>query len=105
MTDYELRKLAKMQAEYLADALKKDDELLDMMFPPRPMNIEEAAAFMRIPVGTIYQKVQEIPHYKVGKRLVFTDRGMIRWMKRCDTDCEPEKASEVDIDTKMRKVV
>ena len=80
MTDYECRKIAKMQSEYLVKALKDDDELLDLMFPPRCMNIEEASEFLRIPIGTLYQKMDEIPHRKLGKRLVFTDRGLTRWM-------------------------
>lgn len=82
MTDYEMRKIAKMQAMYLVEALKTDDELMDLVYPPRLMNIEEAAEYLRIPVNTLYQKVSEIPHEKVGKRLVFSDRGLIRWMKR-----------------------
>ena len=82
MTEYEIRKVAKLQAEYLAEALKSDAELLDLIFPPKCMNIEEASEYTRIPVGTLYQKVDEIPHRKVGKRLVFTDRGLTRWMNR-----------------------
>ena len=31
MTDYEMRKIAKMQAMYLAEALKTDDELMDLV--------------------------------------------------------------------------
>ena len=82
MTDNEMRKIAKMQAQYLATALKEDAELMDLMFPPRCMSIEEAAQFTKIPVGTIYQKIGEIPHEKVGRRLIFTDRGLTRWMRR-----------------------
>lgn len=90
MTEYEMRKMAKMQAEYLMTALKSDDELLDLMYPPRLMNIEEAAEYLRIPVGTLYQKASEIPHEKVGKRLIFSDRGLIRWMKRSCRDVAVE---------------
>lgn len=82
MTDYEMRRVAKYQAEYLAQALKQDDELLDLMFPPRLMNVDEASEYTGIPVGTLYAKIREIPHEKVGKRLVFTDRGLTRWIKR-----------------------
>ena len=70
MTTYELQKLAKLQAEYLVDALKKDDELLDLIYPPRFMGIEEASQFTGIPVGTIYSKINEIPHEKIGKFMV-----------------------------------
>lgn len=91
MTDYEMRKIAKMQAEYLADALKQDDELLDLMYPPKYMNIEEASEFTRIPVDTLYKKVREIPHEKVGKKLVFSDRGLTRWIRR-----SPQKSQETE---------
>ncbi len=82
MTDYEMRKIAKLQAEFHLAMLRADDELLDIIYPPRCMNIEEAAEYLRVPVGTLYQKVNEIPHMKVGKRLVFTDRGLLRWIER-----------------------
>ena len=82
MTDYEMKKIAKMQAQFLASALKEDSELLDLMFPPRCMSIQEAAQFTKIPVSTLYKKINEIPHEKVGKHLIFTDRGLTRWMKR-----------------------
>lgn len=82
MTNYEIEKIARMQAEFMASKLRADSELLDLMFPPKCMNIEEAAEYTRIPIGTLYAKVSEIPHMKVGKRLVFTDRGLMRWMQR-----------------------
>lgn len=82
MTDYEMRKIAKYQAEYLVEALKKDDELLDIMFPPKMLDIQQAAELTGIPVNTLYQKIREIPHEKVGKRLIFTDRGLARWIRR-----------------------
>ena len=82
MTDYEMKRIAKYQAEYLVQAIKQDDELLDLMFPPKMMGIEEASEFTGIPVNTLYQKIGQIPHSKVGKRLVFTDRALTRWIKR-----------------------
>lgn len=82
MTDYEMRKIAKYQAEYLIGALKRDDELLDIMFPPKYLDIQQASELTGIPVNTLYQKSSEIPHEKVGKRLIFTDRGLARWIRR-----------------------
>jgi excisionase family DNA binding protein len=82
MTEYEMQKIAKMQASFLVEALKKDDELLDLMFPPKYMNIQEAAAYMRTTVGTIYQKTNEIPHTKVGRSLIFSERALSRYMER-----------------------
>jgi len=101
MTTYEMQKIAKYQAEYLVEALKKDDELLDLVFPPRCMTIEEASEFVRIPVSTIYQKIGQIPHQKVGKRLVFTDRGLMRWIRR-----ENNRSSvEIPLDVQIKKVM
>ena len=101
MTNYEMQKIAKMQADFLVDALKKDDELLDLMFPPKCMGIEEAAAFTSIPVGTLYSKIDEIPHTKVGKRLVFTDRGLTRWMNRR----VGRSANSFQMDAPLKKVM
>ena len=92
MTDYEMKRIAKYQAEYLVQAIKQDDELLDLMFPPKMMGIEEASEFTGIPVNTLYQKIGQIPHSKVGKRLVFTDRALTRWVKR-----KPSVAVELGI--------
>lgn len=82
MTNYELDKLAKKVAAELLCKISEDADLLDVMFPPKCMNITEAAEYTRIPIGTLYKKTAEIPHMKIGRRIVFTDRGLIRWMKR-----------------------
>lgn len=82
LTENEIRKIAKMQAQYLVSSIKEDPELLDLMFPPKRLSIEEAEKFTTIPRGTLYKKINEIPHEKVGKRLIFTDRGLTRWMNR-----------------------
>ena len=100
MTDNEMRRIAKMQADFLVASIKEDDELLDLMFPPRCMNIEEAAEFIRMPISTLYTKVNEIPHEKVGKRLVFTDRGLMRWMRRSGRQVS-EKPIEIPLKQAM----
>lgn len=82
MTDYELQKLSKLVAKNLIQSIKDDDELLDELYPPRYMSIQEAADYLCIPLNTLYQKAGEIPHEKVGKRLLFTDRGLSRWVRR-----------------------
>lgn len=82
MTNYELEKMSKRTAENLVVLLKTDSELLDLVFPPRLMGIDEAAEYTHIPKDTFYKACPQIPHMKVGKRLIFTDRELIRWMKR-----------------------
>ena len=82
MTNYELDKLAKGVAKYLLEEIKSNDDLLDTLFPPKTMDIKEAATFLRLPIGTLYQKAREIPHLKAGRKLLFTDRGLMRWLQK-----------------------
>lgn len=81
MTNYELDKLAKGVAKYLLEEIKSNDEVLDTIFPPKTMDIKEAAAFLKIPVNSLYHKANKIPHIKTGKRVLFTDRGLMRWLQ------------------------
>lgn len=82
MTNYELDKLAKGVAKYLLEEIKSNDDLLDTLFPPKTMDIKEAATFLRLPIGTLYQKAREIPHLKAGRKLLFTNRGLMRWLQK-----------------------
>jgi len=82
MTSYEVDKLAKAVAAEIVRRASTDDSLMDILYPPKLMDVREAAEYTKTPVSTIYKKVDEIPHMKVGRRLVFTDRGLIKWMKR-----------------------
>ena len=91
MTDYEMRQMADLIVSGLAERLKTDDELAERLFPSKPMSIDEASSWSGIPVGTLYQKADEIPHSKVGKRLVFTERGLSKWIKSNRTAKEVEK--------------
>lgn len=100
MTTSEMRQIAKMQAEFLAEALKSDEELLDLMFPPKFMGIEEASEFLGIPLNTLYSKVGSIPHSKVGKRLIFTDRGLTRWINQ-----QRRPVVKVELQQPLRKVM
>lgn len=100
MTEYEMRKIAKMQAEYFAAMLKDDDELANLLFPSKYLSIEQAAEFINSTVGTIYHKLDEIPHSKNGKRLVFSERALVRYIER-----QGYKGEIVKIEPKERKVV
>lgn len=82
MTNYQLEKLAKRIASEILRKVAEDENLLDAIIPPKCLSAKEAAEYTRIPINTLYNKCSEIPHMKVGKRLVFTDRALIKWMKR-----------------------
>lgn len=85
MTNNEMRRIAQMQAEYLLAALKEDEEFLDIVFPSKYLSIEQASEFINMPIGTIYHKLDEIPHVKNGKRLVFSERALVRYIERQNT--------------------
>lgn len=82
MTSHEMRQMADMIAMSLAERLKEDDELLERIYPSKPMSIDEASDWTGIPVGTLYSKMDEIPHSKIGRRLLFTQRGLQKWLKK-----------------------
>lgn len=81
MTSYELEKLTMGIAAEIIRTVKEDERFLDILVPPRTMDIKEASKFLHIPVNTIYSMKNEIPHFKVGRRLLFSDRDLYRWMK------------------------
>ena len=81
MTSYELEKLTKGIAAELVHSVEGNEELLDILFPPRILNLEEASAYTKIPKNTLYTKISSIPHMKKGKRLLFSERSLYRWMK------------------------
>lgn len=103
MTNYELRKMSLQTAKDFAEILKTDEELLDLIYPPKLMGVEDAAAYIGWPVQSLYKRVSEIPHSRQGKRLVFSERSLYRWMMR--KGISSDTAKEVEIETKKRKVV
>ena len=69
------RKEARMIAEELFALLKKEQAV-----PERYLSAKEAAELLGMPLGTLYHKVDGIPHTKVGKRLRFTESGLRKYM-------------------------
>ena len=60
----------------------------------KPLTIDEAAAYLQLPKQTLYHltSVREIPHKKLGKRLVFLAAELDLWVesKRKKTRSEIE---------------
>lgn len=69
------RKDARMIAEELFSLMKKEKAV-----PERYLNAKEAAELLGMPLGTLYHKVDGIPHTKVGKRLRFTESALRKYM-------------------------
>lgn len=78
MTNNEIDRLAQQTAVYMMALLKTDNTLADIIFPPRLMSVEELSAQTGVPVGTIYRL--KIPSVKFGRRRVFSDRDVARYM-------------------------
>ena len=61
-------------------------ELSEQVKPrsPAPFSVEQAAEYLGIPVGTLYQLTHQkaIPFHKVGRRLRFFQDELDSWMKK-----------------------
>lgn len=64
--------------EALAEHTPKSSFLDD-----HPINIDEAAAFIKKPKSTIYQltSTRQIPFNKVGKQLLFFKKDLLAWIE------------------------
>lgn len=102
MNDKELDRMARLQAKYLAEEMMSNRALLDMIYPPKFLDINEASEYLRMPVGTIYHKKDEIPHIKIGKRLVFSQRDLAMY---ADGLKEHVKGMSVVMEVSHRKVI
>lgn len=85
MTSYEMDAIAKKIAQYQIEAIKNDDTLLDLVYPPKYLTAAEAAAYLNISIKTLYNNIKTIPHVKVGKNLAFKDRALVRYIERMKT--------------------
>lgn len=81
MTSMEMDAIARKTAEYLATRIMEDPKMLDYIFPAEFLDVDEAARYMRMKKNTLYQKIDEIPHRKQGKRLVFSKRELAQYVK------------------------
>ena len=52
-------------------------------FDDKPLNIDEASAFLKMPKSSIYQltSTRQIPFSKVGKPLYFFKKDLLEWLE------------------------
>jgi excisionase family DNA binding protein len=52
-------------------------------YDDKPLNIEEAAAFIKKPKSTVYQltSTRQIPFSKMGKQLLFFKKDLLEWIE------------------------
>lgn len=83
MTTTEINAIAMKTAEILKTSIMNDPKMLDYIFPAEFLDVDEAARYMRIKKATLYGKIDEIPHRKQGKRLVFSKRELAKYVMTC----------------------
>lgn len=67
----------KLIAKDLSDNLEKVTErAID-----RTLSVGEASKILGLSKKTIYNRIEEIPHYKTGKQLRFSEMELHRWMR------------------------
>jgi hypothetical protein len=49
--------------------------------PKKPLCIDDAAALIGLSKHTVYGKINEIPHIKKGKKLIFFEEDLINYLK------------------------
>jgi excisionase family DNA binding protein len=62
----------------------------------QPINIDEAAAFIKKPKSTVYQmtSTRKIPFNKVGKQLLFFKKDLLAWIEESKKKTKKEIESE-----------
>lgn len=65
-------------------------------YDDKPLNIEEAAAFIRKPKSTIYQltSTRQIPFSKMGKQLLFFKKDLLKWIEEGKKKTQKEIEAE-----------
>lgn len=71
MTGTELKSLA----SYIVDEMESRGLLKDRM-----MDIVEVSEYLHMPISSIYQS--KIPRKRVGKRLLFSERDLQKWIRK-----------------------
>ncbi len=68
---------ARMIAEELFKLMQSNKVLNE-----RYMSAPEAAELLGLPLQTLYNKINEIPHTKVGRRLRFAESALKKYIER-----------------------
>ena len=73
--------MTRQDARIIAEELFK---LLDRekVLPDRYLSTAEAANYLNMSVGTLYHRLDEVPHTKTGGTLRFSERALRKYVER-----------------------
>lgn len=77
MTPSEMRQLAKYFAQEYYKLQQKNHDIKENY-----LNAKQAAEFLGWSIRTVYNKIDEIPHTKIGKSLRFSERRLREYIER-----------------------
>lgn len=80
MTTYEARLVAKELHRLIKTDIRKYIEEAVASSLDKPMDLKEAAEYLKVKEQTIYNQIAYIPHHKVGSRLRFTKQGLDQYL-------------------------
>jgi excisionase family DNA binding protein len=83
---------------------------------PGLLSVAEVSEYLNIKPGTLYSKIHEIPHYKIGRLIRFKKEDIDSWLEGNKKNCvAPEKVArkalgpkqkpKIDIDRVVRKAI
>ena len=80
----------------LEGTLVSVQEVLAYLEADRYLNLKEAAEFLPLSERTLRQHLNEIPHFRYGKKIIFRRSDLDRWM-------ETFRVRDQDLDVAMKK--
>jgi excisionase family DNA binding protein len=70
-------------------------EIADPMKEGRFLSIEEVSQYLNIKLKTLYSRVPEIPHYRVGRLIRFKKEDIDQWMESKREETAPALKTRV----------
>ena len=77
MTSSEIRHLANIVAKRVVEELKKDGS-----FDTDVIGIDEVAKILGMSKQSVYNRIEDIPHTKFGKKLRFFKSDIVKMLRR-----------------------
>jgi excisionase family DNA binding protein len=76
----------------------RDNEVKKSVYSEKPLNVSEAAKYLKVATSTLYRYVAEgqIPHSSLGKQLYFFEEDIISYLKQNKVKSKAEIAQKVE---------